>query len=121
MSALLIISHCPEEDHYRDPIDVVGNDRAICCRVLPTENGIEDTPSAAAVDLRIAALELGVRPGSTRTDGENTHVYMPHTLADIIRARSASDVVEIRAEDLVPLTDVSRSISDNVYRPKLAL
>lgn len=41
-------SHEDETSYYKDPVDVVGNDRAVGGGVLPTENGVEDTPAAVA-------------------------------------------------------------------------
>lgn len=43
--------------HDEDPVDVVGDDRAVGGRVVPAQDGVEDAPAAAAVQLGIAALE----------------------------------------------------------------
>ena len=42
-----------------DPVQVVRDDGAVGGRVGPAEDGVEETPSAAAVDLRAAALLFG--------------------------------------------------------------
>lgn len=56
MTLLLIVPHrkkCEDDD---EPVKVVRDDGAISCRVLPTEQGIEYTPSTAAILLSITAL-----------------------------------------------------------------
>jgi hypothetical protein len=58
VSSLLIVAHSEESNDDRKPVNIVGNDGAICCRVRPAEQGIEDAPSAATIDLRVAALTL---------------------------------------------------------------
>lgn len=56
MTFFLIISHCEEGDDDCNPIEVVREDRAVSCTVFPTEEGVEDSPSSATVNLGIAAL-----------------------------------------------------------------
>lgn len=40
----------------KDPVDVVGDDGAVGGCVVPAEDGVEDTPAAAAVELGTATL-----------------------------------------------------------------
>lgn len=42
----LLESHDDEAGHDEDPVDVVGEDRAVGSGVLPAENGVEDTPAS---------------------------------------------------------------------------
>ena len=53
---LLIVPHGKEGADYHNPIEVVRDDRAICCRIFPPEKSIEDTPSTTAVEPRVTTL-----------------------------------------------------------------
>lgn len=55
---LLITSHAEECNNHSDPVKVVRKYTAVSRRVLPAENGIEDAPPAAAVELGIAAVNM---------------------------------------------------------------
>lgn len=47
-SALLPAKVC-ETDDNSDPVEVIGDDGAICRAVLPAKKRVEDTPTALAV------------------------------------------------------------------------
>lgn len=53
----LVEAHNDEAGHDKDPVDVVGDDRAVGGRVGPSKDGVEDTPSLAARSFRTTALE----------------------------------------------------------------
>ena len=55
---LLVVAHYKEGNNDGNPIEVIREDRAIGCGVLPPEQRVEDSPSSATVDLCIAALFL---------------------------------------------------------------
>lgn len=56
MTFSLIVPHCKECENDDDPVEVVCKDRPISSRILPTEQGIEDTPSTTAVQVGTTAL-----------------------------------------------------------------
>ena len=56
MTMHLTISHSQETTDDSDPVYVIGNDRAVGGRILPAKDGVEYSPAAAAVELRIAEL-----------------------------------------------------------------
>ena len=56
MPFLFVIPHRYESDHNHHPVDVVRDDRADGCGILPAEEGVEDTPSSATINCRTAAL-----------------------------------------------------------------
>jgi hypothetical protein len=56
MALGFLVSHHKEAKDDCNPIAVVRNNGAVCCRVLPAENGVEDTPSATAVESWITEL-----------------------------------------------------------------
>ena len=56
MPLFLIETHGEESDDDGDPIEIVRKNGAVGRRVLPPEQGVEDSPSSTAVDLGIAAL-----------------------------------------------------------------
>ena len=58
----LAISHGDKPEHDSDPVDVVRDDRAVRGRVGPSQDGVEETPASASVELRAAALMIPVRP-----------------------------------------------------------
>lgn len=71
------------DDDYK-PVDVIRDHRAVGCRVCPTEDGIKDTPARAAVQFRVAAVDV------------------PNTLANIVRAWAGARLRCITANDLIP-------------------
>ena len=56
MALRFLEPHQQEADDHDNPIHVVRDDGAVGCRVLPTEEGVEDTPSSAAVQLWVTIL-----------------------------------------------------------------
>ena len=60
MSRLLLIAHSDEAKPDNDPIEVIGNYRAISCGVAPAEDGVEDAPAAATAFLRRTALGTAI-------------------------------------------------------------
>jgi len=58
MSSLLIVAHGKEPNDNRKPVEIVGDDATVRRRVCPTEQRVEDAPSATAIDLRVAALKV---------------------------------------------------------------
>lgn len=58
----LFETHHDEGGHDSDPVDVVRDHRAVRGRVVPPQDGIEDAPAAAAIELGGAALR-GVSEG----------------------------------------------------------
>ena len=51
-----------EGSHDAHPVRVVGNDGTVRGRVGPSQDGVEETPASASVELRAAALMIPVRP-----------------------------------------------------------
>ena len=60
MALCFLVAHDDEAGNDDDPVQIVGDDRAVGRRVLPAENGIEDTPSATAIEFRVTELD-GIR------------------------------------------------------------
>ena len=56
MAHSLIVSHHSKANDDCDPVAVVRDDRAVGGRVLPAENGVEDSPSATAIEFWVAEL-----------------------------------------------------------------
>lgn len=56
MSLHFSVAHEEETDDDNDPVDVVRNDGSVRGRVLPAEDGVEDTPAAASVEFWVAVL-----------------------------------------------------------------
>lgn len=52
----LAISHGQECQDHNEPVEVVRDDGAVCCRVGPSEDGIEEAPASAAIEFGAAAL-----------------------------------------------------------------
>lgn len=53
----LAVPHRDESDDHEEPVQVVRNDRAVSCRVGPSEDGIEESPAPAAFERGTAALQ----------------------------------------------------------------
>lgn len=68
MSRGLAITHEEESQHYKDPVQVVRDDGAVSGRVLPAEDGVEDTPAAASVELWVAELRRELVCTGTRVE-----------------------------------------------------
>jgi hypothetical protein len=45
-----------EAEHDCDPVEIVGDDRAVRCAVLPSKKTVENTPASIAIFERRAAL-----------------------------------------------------------------
>ena len=58
MSVLVVICHSQESDDHGKPEEVIRDYGAVCRRVLPSQNGVEDAPPTTAVDVRITALKV---------------------------------------------------------------
>lgn len=56
MALSFIIPHGEESDNDGNPVEVIGENRAVGRRVLPAEQGVEDTPSSSTANLGVAAL-----------------------------------------------------------------
>jgi hypothetical protein len=54
----LVVAQCKEAANDSDPVYVIGDNRAVSSGVLPSENGVEDTPSTTTVQLRVTKLFL---------------------------------------------------------------
>lgn len=80
----LHVSHGAEADNHDQPINVVRDNRSDCRRVLPTKNGIENTPATTTVELSVAAVDV------------------PDTLVDVVRTRARANFCCITSDDVVP-------------------
>lgn len=58
MAFLFIVPHAEECNDHNEPIEVVRKDTSVCRRVLPAEDGVENAPTAATVELRVAAVNM---------------------------------------------------------------
>lgn len=58
MALDFLVAHGEETEHDADPVQVVGDNRAVGGAVLPTEDGVENTPASTAVELRVCELDL---------------------------------------------------------------
>ena len=56
MPCRLFVAHDQETDDDKDPIHVVGDNRPVGGGVLPPQDGIKDSPTAAAVEFWVAEL-----------------------------------------------------------------
>jgi len=56
VASVLLVSHKEEAGHHNEPVQVVRYDGTISSRVLPSEDCVEDAPSASAVEFRVAKL-----------------------------------------------------------------
>lgn len=56
MSVILLERHERKLRNHKNPVQVVGQHRSIRSRIVPSDNGIQNSPASTAVELRIAAL-----------------------------------------------------------------
>ena len=63
------VSHSQEAQNDRNPVHIVRDDRAVGCRVLPAEDGIEDSPSSPTIELRVAKLQDKISDDKKRSKG----------------------------------------------------
>ncbi len=85
MALDLLIPHNQKADNDSNPVHIIRDDRAISSRVLPAQDGIEDTPSTTTVETRVAIVNV------------------PHALVDIIRAGSRTNFGCVAADGVVPV------------------
>jgi len=90
VSVLLVVSHGNESNHDDDPVQIVGQHRAVGCRICPAKDGVEDTPSATAVDLRVAAVDV------------------PYAFTNVVRSWSGSYFGQVSTDDLGPCVHLKR-------------
>ena len=102
---MLLLERQEQEAHgYGNPVDVVGDDRAVGGRVVPAEDGVEDTPAAAAVELGAAALEELVIRSPPRGDARrDAYIDVPNALSNVVRAWPEAQLGRVTANDIVPL------------------
>lgn len=62
-------SQCDKAENDRNPVYVVRDDGTVCCRILPAEKRVEDSPTPSLVQLRTTALQKSAIPGYTVTLG----------------------------------------------------
>ena len=84
VSFLFVESHRQEDDDHDQPVQVVGDDRAIRGRVCPAEDGVENAPSSAAIKLWIAAVDV------------------PHALLNVIGSWAGSGLGRVASGDPAP-------------------
>lgn len=94
-----IISHNDKCCHDDKPIKVVADDRAVCCRVLPAKNGIEDSPAATAIELWVAKLRVLQNVKISR----KTYIDVPDALVNIVRSCTGSCLCCIASGNVVPV------------------
>lgn len=58
MAFLFVVQHGEENYDNDEPVEIICDNGAIGCRVLPAEERVENAPSTAAIDLGITALRL---------------------------------------------------------------
>lgn len=58
---LLVVPHGQEGQDNGKPVQVVRDHRAVCRRISPSKNGIENTPATTATELLIAALRSRIQ------------------------------------------------------------
>lgn len=56
MVVLLVVTHGEKCNNDDDPVEVVGKDRAVRGRVGPAKEGIEDAPTASAINFGVVTL-----------------------------------------------------------------
>jgi hypothetical protein len=66
-----IVPHGQETHDDSNPVYVVRYDGSVGGRVLPAEDGIEDTPSAASIEFWIAKLVEKVSDNKRRSRGRD--------------------------------------------------
>lgn len=79
------VSHDEERHNDNQPIDVVTNDGAVCRRVSPAEDGVEDAPTASTVHLWA------------------TTVDMPDRFVNIVGSRATTEFDGITSDGFGPL------------------
>ena len=106
VTLLLIIAHCEEGNDDCNPIKIVRQDGTKSGRVLPSENGVEDSPSSATIDFGIAALLIRQRYGfidSHELGIWSTDVDVPHAFTNIVRAWTGTCLSGISSGERTPL------------------
>lgn len=104
--ALLVANHGEEARGDGDPVEVVGDDGADGGRVLPAEDGVEDAPEAASVEVGVAALRILLGSGMltvTIEEVRGTYVDVPNASADVVGAGAGAEFCCVTSDDFVPL------------------
>lgn len=54
------VSHRQKAQDDDDPVHIIRDDGTISSRILPAEDGVEDSPASASVEFWVTKLEEGV-------------------------------------------------------------
>lgn len=84
MPAGLLESHTNEDSNDDNPIEVVRQNRAVGCRILPAEDGVGNSPSTTTIQLGITAVDV------------------PNALTDVVGAWSRSCFGSVTADYETP-------------------
>jgi hypothetical protein len=57
MPVILLERHEGKLRNDKNPVQIVGQDRSIRSRIVPSNNSIQNSPSSTTVELRITALD----------------------------------------------------------------
>jgi hypothetical protein len=57
VALLLVVAKCDKPNNHSNPVEVVREHAAEGCRILPSEERVENAPSTTAVELGVAALD----------------------------------------------------------------
>lgn len=120
-------SHRQEGGDDSNPVQIVGDDGAVGGRVVPAEDGVEDAPAAAAVELRTATLPGGRHHQYralclvSKTGLLHTYIDVPNDLVNIIGTRAISQLLSVTANDVVPflLLKVANSTGEQTGRDEV--
>jgi hypothetical protein len=85
MACGLLVAHDEEANDDRDPVDVVRDNGTVCCRVLPSEDCVEDTPSSTTIEFRVAEVDV------------------PDALSDVVGSCTGSSLSSITSGYVVPV------------------
>lgn len=80
----LLKSHQREGNHDRNPVEVISQHAPVRRTVRPAKDRIENAPSAASIELRVAAID------------------MPDALPNVVRTGTRADFRGVAADESVP-------------------
>jgi hypothetical protein len=100
VTVILLVCHGGKLRNDEYPVQVIGKDRTIRSRVVPSNHSIQDSPSSSTVELGVTALNCQQGLASCE---RVTYVNVPDTPVNIVRSRTISEFRGVTTDNLVPL------------------
>jgi hypothetical protein len=97
------IAHQDKHGHHKNPVEIIRQHGTIGGRISPPEDGIKEAPAATSVCFYAAALRRRSQHPIFREGNKySTHINVPYTLANVIRAWPVAKLIALTVNGDIP-------------------